>query len=152
MALSSAPIGKLIARSSSLVQGRSVLFYTLLHTATTDCKISVLASPQIEFNTSNAARIYVTMPTQAIGNGVYWSYWGKQGSTALPAVGMQVLQHTYYWSYDNAAPVSMDAVRGVLVQKGTKIYQRTAGNINAGQTCLFTVLEMQPEVNNYAEI
>ena len=81
-----------------------------------------------------------------------WGYWGKQGSTALPAIGMQVMQHTYYWSYDNAAPVSMDVIRGCLVRKGTTIYQRTPSNKNAGEVCMFTVLEMQPEVNSYAEV
>lgn len=165
MALSSSPVGKLIARSSKVVYGSGVSIDTLLHTCTQDCRINVLATPQASWNTANDAQILVVRPNEAPSAPTFtWSYWYNLASYSI-ASNTIYSRYTYAWAEDQSAtsrpksvssavtgPWLNDFINGMLLQKGTKIYQRTQGSVGTSEHCLFVVLEMQPEVMTYDQL
>ena len=166
MALSpSASVGKLIARSTQVVYGSGVSVDTLLHTCTQDCRVNVLATVQELWNTANDAKILVVRPDDTTSTLMHtWSYWYNLASYSIPSstIGSGT---TYAWAENTSAtsrPKSVSSaatgpwlnnfINGMLLQKGTKIYQRTQSSVATTEHCLFVVLEMQPEVMTYDQL
>jgi len=165
MALSSAPVGSLITRTTKVVYGSGVEVDTLLHTCTQDCRVNVLATPQEDFQTAGDAKIVVVRPDDAPNNYQFlWQHWYNIASYGVP-VNYVYNFGTWAWAAD-AQPASRpksvqsattgpwlnDFINGVLLQKGTKIYQRSQGSVGTTEHCLFVVLEMQPEVMTYDQL
>jgi hypothetical protein len=165
MALSSAPVGKLIARTSKVVYGSGVAVDTLLHTCTQDCKLNVLVTPQEGFDTANDCYITVVRPDDTISTVMFnWYWWYQiQGAAAPTTTVNNYYGSTYAWASGTAAtarPKNVttagtylnDFINGPLLQKGTKIYQRSQATLTTTEHCLFVVLEMQPEVMTYDQL
>jgi hypothetical protein len=147
MALSSAPVGKLIARTSKVVYGSGVAVDTLLHTCTQDCKLNVLVTPQEGFDTANDCYITVVRPDDTISTVMFnWYWWYQIQGAAAPTTTVNNYYGSTYGTYLN------DFINGPLLQKGTKIYQRSQATLTTTEHCLFVVLEMQPEVMTYDQL
>jgi len=165
MALSSIPVGKLIARSSQVVYGSGVAVDTLLHTCTQDCRLNVLVTPQEGFETANDCYISVVRPDDTISTILFsWYWWYQiQGAVAPTTTVYSSYGSTYAWAGSTATsarPTNITTagtylnnfINGPLLQKGTKIYQRSQATIATTEHCLFVVLEMQPEVMTYDQL
>ena len=165
MALSSASVGKLIARSSQVVYGSGVQVDTLLHTCTQDCRLNVLATPQKLWSTNDDGDIIVVRPDDpGTTIMIQWNTWYDITSYGLPQNHMY-MGRTWAWAESaspTARPKSVSTsttgpwlntfINGPLLAKGTKIYQRTPGSVGTTEHCLFVVLEMQPEVMTYDQL